>query len=176
MLCAIGIAQSSVKPRIISSVSPEKRRDRALERVLVARIGEDANIRYHFNKVDLNSDGISEVLVFVFGEHQCGSGGCHAYLFKKAGKSYRLVTAFGPARNPIIVSSTKTNGWNDLIFLNWGGGIFPAYYSIGRFNGRTYPDNPTVDESCPPIKKRYRGTAYVIGEYHDKAGLKLPRR
>ena len=107
----------------------------------------------------------------------CGTSGCDALLFQKVRGKYKLVTAFEPARNPIIVSQTKTNGWRDLIFYNAGGGIIPGYYSRSRFNGRTYPDNPTVERDSPPLKTRVKGVAYVVGEYSDEFGLRFrPRK
>jgi hypothetical protein len=169
------LAQSK-EIRIVRSVRSETRRDKLFERALselVVLPGEVADIRYYFNRIDLNRDGIPEVIAFVFGEHQCGSGGCHAYLFRKIGSRYKLVTSFGPTRNPIIVSTTRTNGWDDLIFFNSGGGIIPGYYSIARYDGRNYPSNPSVKDKCPPIHQPYRGTAYLVGDYHQDAGLRL---
>jgi hypothetical protein len=133
-------------------------------------------MRYYYNPVDLNDDKRPEVVVFVFGRTMCGSSGCDAMVFQKVKGGYKLVTHFEPARNPIIVSQTKTNGWRDLVFYNAGGGIIPGYYSISRFNGRTYPRNPTVEKDAPPLKTPIIGTAYVVGEYSPDFGLRFRRR
>lgn len=95
-------------------------------------------------------------------------------LFQKVKSRYKLVTAFEPARNPVIVSQTKTNGWQDLIFYN-AGGISPGYYSLSRFNGRTYPENLTIDNDSPPLKTKLTGVAYVVGKYSDGFGLQFRR-
>lgn len=173
-----GLSQTSVKPRILSTVPSETKKDRLLEKAIRDNAAYDADrpSRYYYNRVDLNGDGRSEVIVFLFGGHQCGTGGCDALIFRKLKRFYSLVTHFEPSRNPIIVSTTRTRGWNDLIFFNSGGGINPGYYSIARFNGRTYPENPTVVADSPPLKKRAKGTGFVPGPYHPDAGLKLPIR
>lgn len=171
------VSQTSAKPRIIRSIKSESKPDRRLEKILRSEYvepGDNADIRYYYNQVDLDGDNRKELIVFVFGEHQCGTSGCRALIYRKRGRSYKLLTEFGPARNPIIVSTTRTNGWRDLLFWNSGGGVLPAYYSISRFNGKSYPDNPTVPSKSPPIKRRYRGIAYLIGPYDPSAGLRLP--
>lgn len=171
------LAQESVKPKILRSVSSETVRDAQLETAIrvVEEFGDDDEdrIRYYYNRVDLNGDKKPEVIVFLFGRGMCGTSGCDALLFQKVRGKYKLVTAFAPARNPIIVSQSKTNGWRDLVFYNAGGGIIPGYYSRSRFNGRAYPNNPTVKQDSPPLKIRIKGVAYVVGEYSDQFGLQL---
>ena len=53
-----------------------------------------------------------------------------AYVFEPDGDSYRLITDIALARNPIIVSDHKTNGWKDLIMFVAGGGTLPGYYKV----------------------------------------------
>lgn len=175
----VTLAQESVKPKILRSVYSETARDAKLEaaiRLIVGLDDDEKDMRYYYNRVDLNDDKRSEVIVFLFGRPICGTSGCDALLFRKVRGKYKLVTAFEPARNPIIVSQTKTKGWRDLIFYNAGGGIIPGYYSRSRFNGRTYPDNPTVEQDSPPLKTRVKGRAYVVGGYSDEFGLRFRRR
>lgn len=180
-------AQESVKPKILRSVPSETVRDAKLETAIrsVLDLGYDEkDVRYYYNRVDLNGDKKPEVIVFLFGRPLCGTGGCDALLFQKVRGKYKLVTAFEPARNPIIVSRTKTKGWRDLIFFNIGGGVgvirnsvIYGYYSLIRFNGRTYSENPTVVSDAPPLKTRFKGVAYVVGEYSSELGLRLrPRK
>ena len=173
-------AQESVKPKILRSVASETVRDAKLETAIrsIVDLGYDEkNLRYYYNRVDLNNDKKPEVIVFLFGQGMCGTSGCGALLFQKIRDKYKLVTAFEPARNPLIVSQTKTKGWRDLIFYNAGGGIIPGYYSRCRFNGRTYPENPTVEQDSPPLKTGVKGVAYVVGEYSSEFGLRMrPRK
>lgn len=177
-------AQESVEPKILRNISSETARDAKLERAIRSIYGFDRNMekemRYYYNRVDLNGDKKPEVIVFLFGRVLCGTGGCDALLFRKVKGKYKLITAFEPVRNPIIVSQTKTNGWRDLIFYNSGGGIgvirnhiIYGYYSHARFNGQTYPENPTVVSDSPPLRTRLKGVAYVVGEYSSEFGLRL---
>jgi hypothetical protein len=170
-------AQQSVKPIILKRVYSEKTRDQKLEAAIFSatEIGdsEDKETRYYYNRVDLNGDKNPEILVYVFGGGNCGTGGCNALLFHKVRGKYKLTVTFGPVRNPIIVSQHKTKGWNDLIFFNSGGGIIPGYFSVCRFNGKNYPDNPTVERDAPPLKTRLKGIAYVSGIGYGESGLRF---
>ncbi len=172
-------AQESVKPKILRRVASEAVRDAKLETAIRSVVDLDygeKDLRYYYNQVDLNNDKKPEILVFLFGRGMCGTSGCNAFLFEKIRGKYKLVTAFGPARNPIIVSQTKTKGWLDLVFYNAGGGIVPGYYSRSQFNGRAYPTNPTVEKDSPPLKTRVKGVAYVVGEYSSEFGLRMHSR
>lgn len=167
-------AQKGIKPRILKRVSSEKNRDSKLEAAIVkaAEIeSNDKDTRYFYNRVDLNGDKEPEVLVYLFGAENCGTGGCNALVLQKAEDSYKLITFFGPVRNPVIVSQSKTKGWNDLVFFNVGGGIINGYYSVCRFNGTTYPDNPTVEDDAPPLRKTITGTSYLEGKGYGASGL-----
>ena len=45
---------------------------------------------------------------------------------------------------PVIISNSKTNGFNDIIVYNVGGGIKNGYYTVlSNENGR-YPLNPST--------------------------------
>jgi len=137
---------------------------------------DDKTTRYYYNYVDLNGDGVFEVLVYVFEGHFCGTGGCDAFLFQKVNGRYALLSHFEPVRNPIVVSNKRSHGWKDLIFFNSGGGINPGYYSKSRFNGKNYLENPTVDENSPPLKVRERGVAYLVGTGNGDSGLSFKFR
>lgn len=183
LLSAIGcvqlmaFSQGSIEPEILRKVVFEKKRDTRLEAAIIRSTGvnevDDKSTRYYYNFVDLNGDRKSEVLVYIFGGYFCGTGGCDAYLFREAKQGYKLVTHFEPVRNPIIVSQNKTKGWNDLIFFNRGGGIIPGYYSICRFNGKSYCENPTIKDEVPSLTKRVKGVAYLIGNGHGESGLRF---
>ena len=168
-LFAIFVLSSTVSaqsPEIVRKIYPEHRRDRALEAAIRRGLtaSDDYPIEYIFNRVGLNGDGVTEVLVYTFGRGMCGTSGCDAAVFKKSGTRYVLVTHFEPVRNPILVSQHSTNGWRDLIFFNVAGGIIDGYYSVARFNGRTYYDNPTVERHAPPLRGRIRTTSYLSGK------------
>jgi hypothetical protein len=175
-LCALPVlAQKGEKPIIVRRVKPETAHDARLVSAIVSALGavELDAVRYHYNKVDLNGDGRPEVLVFIFGPTMCGTSGCDAMVFQSLGRSgYKLITNFGPARNPIIVIGRRSHGWNDLIMPVAGGGIQPGYYAVLHFDGRTYPENPTI-EPAGLLGRRLKGTAYVVGSYAPDAGMAL---
>jgi hypothetical protein len=173
-------AQNSVKPKIMRRVSSEKVRDAKLEAAIFSAVAiggkEDRETRYYYNRVDLNGDKKPEVLVYVFGGINCGTGGCDVLLFQKVRGKYKLINNFGPTRNPVVVSHNKTDGWHDLIFYNVGGGIINGYYSVCRFNGRAYPENPTINDEAPPLKTRVKGTEYLVGDAGENSGLDFSAR
>jgi hypothetical protein len=79
----------------------------------------------------------------------CGSGGCDTFVFAQEGSGLRLVSRTSVTRPPIVVASTTTQGWRDLVVRVSGGGIIPGYDARLQFDGRTYPANPTVPPAEP---------------------------
>jgi hypothetical protein len=86
-------AQDSKNPIIVRRVHSETARDPRLEEAISSALNEGGTssndpgaheeIRYYYNKVDLNGDGKPEVLVFLFGKEMCGTGGCRAFVFQR---------------------------------------------------------------------------------------------
>ena len=173
--------QRGPRPVVTQEVKPEPARDAKLEAAIKDPDGDGQPdnhdpegtfwTRYYYNRVDLNGDGEPEVLVYLFGPYMCGSGGCNTLVFRREGGGYKLVSDIPLTRNPIVVSERKTNGWNDLIFLASGGGI-RAHYVVLRFNGKSYPDNATV-EPVMPLKRPERGKAYLVGSGEKETGFAL---
>jgi hypothetical protein len=106
-------------------------------------------IHYFAKQVDLDGDGRAEYVVHVAGPMVCGSGGCDTFVFAQEGSGLRLVSRTSVTRTPIVVASTTTQGWRDLVVRVSGGGIIPGYDARLRFDGRTYPANPTVPPAEP---------------------------
>ena len=109
----------------------------------------DTDTRYRVAFVDLNVDGTPEAVVYIIGNAWCGSGGCPLLVLSKAGSSYRVVARITIVRPPIYVMTHLSNGWRDIAVRVQGGGIHPGYDSELRFDGKTYPTNPSV----PPARK-----------------------
>jgi hypothetical protein len=177
------IAQHKARPVIVRVVRPEIARDSSLESAIIDALYEDDEsgvsrdrVRYYYNRVDLNADGQTEVLVYLFGTTWCGSAGCAALVFQSVGSKYKLVTHISGVENPIIVSGHRTNGWNDLIaHVRWGEvreRTLRDYYAVLRFGGHTYPDQ---FPGASPLNSRRRvpGTAYLVGDQSSKSGLAL---
>jgi len=69
----------------------------------------------------------------------CGTGGCDTFVFVQEESGLRLVSRTSVTRPPIVVASTTTQGWRDVVVRVSGGGIIPGYDALLRFDGRTYP-------------------------------------
>lgn len=109
----------------------------------------DGADRYKIVFVDLNGDGVNEVVVYARAQGTCGSGGCRTLILRWNGSSWSTVTGISIAKLPIRVLATKSHGWNDISVMVQGGGIIEPYEAVLRFNGSSYPENPTM----PPAKK-----------------------
>jgi hypothetical protein len=159
-------------------VDAEARPDPSLEKAILQTMpdynpaGADDQARYYYNRVDLNGDGKPEAIVHLIGSSICGTGGCNTLIFQPTSNGYRQVAEITLTRTPIIVSPHRTRGWNDLIMYVTGGGITRGYYVTLRFDGRTYPDNPTL------LPKMRRGTPITgkayIGDEDMSPGTGIP--
>jgi hypothetical protein len=112
--------------------------------------------QYESASIDLNRDGAPEVIVYDDAPERCGSGGCGLIILTSAGRSYRVVTRVSITRPPIRVLSTSSHGWRDLGVKVVGGGIMRAYEARLRFDGRSYPSNPTMPPAVAVTKARGR--------------------
>ncbi len=113
----------------------------------------DKDTQYREAFVDLNADGRPEVIVYVTGSVWCGSGGCLTLILARAGSSYRVVSRITITRPPIYVLPHTSNGWHDIAVRVQGGSTQPGYEAELRFDGNTYPGNPSV-----PPARRLNGT------------------
>lgn len=104
---------------------------------------------YQRADVDLNSDGRSEIFVYVTDQNYCGSGGCTLVVLSPQGSSYRVVLRSTVTRLPISLLPASAHGWRDIGVTVAGGGITTAYMARLRFNGSRYPSNPTVPPAVP---------------------------
>jgi hypothetical protein len=153
--------QISEVPKVLRTVSPEGKRDVNLERAIRRELGEE-RFSYAYNRVSLSGGARLDVLVYISGPDYCGSGGCTLLAFALRNGDYRVVSRLTLIRAPVIVSSHRTNGWKDLIVFVSGGGIQPGYYAVLAFDGKGYPENPTVAPAAP-LREKVAGTAYLAG-------------
>jgi hypothetical protein len=153
--------RAAVTPHVLRTVSPDKTRDAGLEEAIRRELGSDG-FSYAYNRVSLSSRSEAEFLVYLRGADYCGSGGCTSLVFATRNGQFRLISRLTLVRTPIIVSSHRTNGWNDLIVFVAGGGIQQGFYSVLPFNGREYPENPTIKPAIPP-RQTVTGIAYLSG-------------
>ena len=116
---------------------------------------DDKSTQYLAAFRDLNGDGIPEAIVYLIGRQWCGSGGCPLFILQKRGDSWKTVTSTTITNPPIRVLDRKLNGWHSLGVWVQGGGIQPGYEAELRFNGKTYPRNPSV----PPARRAAKNLA-----------------
>ncbi len=112
--------------------------------------------------VDLNEDGKNEALVYITDRDWCGTGGCNLLILTREGSSNRIISEASITRPPIRVLERKSHGWRNISVWVVGGGIQPGYEAELRFDGKTYPGNPSGGPA-----RRLRGKAagrVVIGE------------
>ncbi|HEY9296981.1 MAG TPA: hypothetical protein VIQ31_11520 [Phormidium sp.] len=134
-----------------SATSPDAKLERAILRDYLTNYSEtnpENYVRYYYNRLDLNGDNQPEVIVYLLGSYVCGSGGCSALIYTPKGQDYQLISRHTLVNPPILVTPQRNSGWKNLVFLTRGGGAKPEY-NLMRFNGRTYPLNPSVQPVVP---------------------------
>ena len=124
---------------VIEPVQPE---DGAYIGWMLSEFGSDT--RYRAGNVDLDGDGIDETLLYVGSPGSCGSGGCNLYVMRTTTGGEEVVSRSTITRLPIGVLDTSTNGMRDIAVNVGGGGSVPGIRHL-RFDGESYPLNPTTD-------------------------------
>lgn len=100
--------------------------------------------RYKRADADLDGDGRSEALVYVTDPSYCGSGGCTLLVLSPGERGYRMALRSTVTQLPVRLLPTFTRGWRDLGVTVSGGGITRPYVARLRFDGHSYPGNPTA--------------------------------
>ncbi len=123
--------------------TPAQQRDVALSAFLESRqIREVPN--YREAAVDLDEDGVDDLLMLLEGPNWCDRAGCSLLVFHgDADEGYRLVTQTTVTHAPIAVSGQRHNGWHDLLVGVGGSGTQAGTVAL-QFNGESYPTNPTL--------------------------------
>ncbi|GEN53185.1 hypothetical protein [Halobacillus faecis] len=158
----------------LTYVCSETERDLKLEAAIEGEYNfklSEENIRYYYNRIDLNNDGEQEVFVFLVGPLVCGTGGCSAVILKEQEGAYQVLSRFSLVRNPVIVSNTTTKAYRDLIMYVTGGGMEDFFAQV-KFDGKTYPLNPSVQPKVTPGTK-VEGVAIVADDLAKSKGIQL---
>lgn len=106
-------------------------------------------LTYKRTDADLNGDGRRESLIYITDPKFCGSGGCTLVILSPVGRDYRVVMHSTVTQLPVRLLTTSTHGWRDIGVTVHGGGVTHPYEARLRFNGRRYPNNPTVSPAIP---------------------------
>ena len=120
-------------------------------------LGADGRTNVATAETDLDADGMNEFIVYVSGQQHCGSGGCRVLVVNAHQGAWRTVMDASVSRLPIRLLDTSSNGWRDLGVTTGGGGQGPGLARM-RFNGTSYPDNPTA----PPAEDAQAGEGTVL--------------
>ena len=157
----------------ITYIKSETERDIELEeafsKVYNLKRGEH-KIKYYYNRIDLNNDNKPETFVYLLGPYVCGTGGCSGLIFQEVDDEYKLVSRFSLVRTPIIIQEKMTNGWKNIMMYVAGGGITPSYKEL-KFNGETYPLNPSVQ---PDVKNgKIKGVGIISDDISENTGIKF---
>jgi len=98
-------------------------------------------------KVTLSSFNVGDlkmIVVYLRGSEWCGSGGCGMLVLEESGSFYKVIGDEAVVQLPIRLGDHTSHGMPDLIVHVQGGGLIKGYDAELSFNGRSYPDNPTV--------------------------------
>lgn len=139
---------SSSMTDIPQAVNESKFKD-ALAAYLATQNESIDNAKYQMETIDLNDDGYDDALVLLTGPMWCGTGGCTLLIFEGLKDSARFVSDSSLVRGPITVSTSRTNGWRDLIIMVAGGGAVPGKVAL-KFDGTKYPLNPSIQPRLDP--------------------------
>lgn len=104
------------------------------------KIMKEADRQYQFYKIDLNEDGVDEILMRFESTFFCGSGGC-SYLLMDA--NFNTITYFTVMNAPIYVEPKTENGWK-LLLVRSEGELKELTFEDG-----SYPSNPSVLDNAP---------------------------
>ncbi len=114
-----------------------------------------------FTSAIIQSEGTTkgEIVVYISGESWCGSGGCRLWILEPNGGSFNVIGEMTIVWPPIRVLRTKSHSHYDIGVWVQGGGIQPGYEALMRFDGASYPDNPSVP---PAVQLTTKVTGKVL--------------
>ena len=165
--------QNGPEPVATQRVPCEKRGDVALAKALARPLIADGSgvegTEYFYNRVDLNGDGVPEILAYMRGPHSCSSSGCEMFVLRQEGSQYSVIAKMLMGWSPIIVSSKRTKGWNDLILWEGTSGARSSGYIVIPFDGKTYQK-----ENAYPLGEKVEGTFFLSNSHDVGVGIRLP--
>ena len=168
-------ATGGVKMGNIQYRSSETAPNAEIEQAIVESLGGDRTAlkqtRYYYDRIDLNGDGKPEALVYLSGAYTCGTGGCKMLVLEQSRQRYQLISKMTLVNAPVIVSSEKSVGWNDLVMEVAGGGE-AKHYARMQFDGNAYPVNPSTAPEVAP-NSIVNGTAIMNGDLTAGGGIAL---
>ncbi len=168
--------QSLTEPVITQKIACEKASgdvslEQALARPLIAEGFGLEGTTYFYNRVDLNGDGIPEVLAYLRGPRTCSSSGCELFVLRKEGNQYKVISRIYMGWRQVVVSTKRTEGWNDLILWTDPNDGNPGRYVVVPFDGKAYKK-----ENAHPLSEKVEGPGYMSNSHEVGTGIVLPPR
>lgn len=157
--------EASDTVRASKGISPAERT--MLLNALAARFKGDPNPKNEaadtrVRLVDLNGDGVPEVISQASGDICSPTGNCPFWVFQKTGTRYMLILENGAVQD-FTIQPTQTNGYFDLV-LGMHGSATEQGLFVYQFRGGRYRRTGCYDANWTYLAKD--------GEYHH---LKQPR-
>lgn len=116
-----------------------------LEKAIVSSVKVTNNgNRYIAFYEDINGGTNNEVLVYLWGPDFSGTGGDTLLVFSEDNGEYSFISKTTIVNMPIIISNSKTNGFNDIIVYVTGGGVKNGFHTVLKNQDGRYPLNPSV--------------------------------
>ena len=108
------------------------------------KVSSDNTTRITVANVKTNEGKSEEYVVYVSGQQWCGSGGCTMLIVEPNGSSFNVIAWVTIVQLPIRILHSENNGHPDIGVNVQGGGIEPGYETVLSFDGKSYPDNPSM--------------------------------
>lgn len=154
LLAACGTTQEAMLTPMPSetaqAVDPSDRLLAAAVKQHLINIKGPQNSQYEFVRKDLNGDGLREGIVLFNLPHSywCGWSGCTMAIFQAGDNDFALINETNRIRGPLVISSTQTNGWEDIV-VRLSGTEEADRNVVLRYDGNTYPATPLDQEDAP---------------------------
>ena len=96
--------------------------------------------RYYYNKIDINEDGKEEIMAATIGDDTSKASGDSVLILRQEQDTFDVLGKFTQVRTPVIISSGTTDGWRDIIFPVYGGGMDAGYIICHYTAGSGYQE------------------------------------
>jgi hypothetical protein len=135
----------------------------AADGFLAQHFADDGEVSVATTAIDLNGDGMDEIVAYASGPMLCGSGGCNVLVLEPAVEGFTVRMDASVSKLPVTVLDSSSHGWRDLtVWVGGGGG--ESGNAVLRFDGIRYPSNPTVP---PAILQEEQGTVLIAQDAWD---------
>ena len=101
--------------------------------------------------IDLNGDGVPEVMAQPIGDNCGAAANCPLYVFQKTGTNYRVILEKGPAQY-VTVQRTQTHGYLDVVVGMHRSATEEGLY-VYQFNAGRYRRKHCYNEFLTEIGK-----------------------